>query len=194
MTTTIEKIPPIKIKSNIAKPSQKTGIKVKAADLDALRDALSRFKHWGEYDAGADAGYKNKSDKQIVEVTLTAKPVIQMPVWQGYSKASKDDKKAWDDMYAKLAKHEMNHHYLSLEVYAKFFMEIDVKNSEIEALNKKLEKESDEKKRDALMKKYTPMTVALMKTRLAQLSKDLQAAQDIYDTKSDHGKKEGVKL
>ncbi len=193
MATTTEEFPRIAIKSKIAKPASKTSFKVAAATLDDLRKALAKRKHWGEYTANANVGYKFKG-KMIVELSLSAKPEIAMPVWQGYSKASKDDKAAWDAMYAKLLKHENNHHALSLEVYAKFFMEIDSKNAEIDKINKALAKETDEKKKDSILKGFKPMTVDVMKARLSQFSTDLQAAQDTYDKSTDHGKKEGVKI
>ena len=192
--TKTQQFPTIAVKAKISKPSSKSGIKVKGTTLDEIRADLNRYKHWGEYDAKADATYKKNGDKMIVEVTITAKPEIEMPVWKGYSKAPKDAKDAWDAMYAKLQKHETNHHNLSLEVFAKFAMEIETKNAEIEKINKALEKESDEKKRQAILKGFEPMTETVMKARLVQLSSDLQGAQDEYDTKSDHGKKEGVKI
>jgi predicted secreted Zn-dependent protease len=193
-TETIEKFPTIKIKSKIGKPGTKTGLKVKGKTLDELRDNLNKHDHWGEYSCSASTSYRTDRDKNVTEVGITSTSLIKMPVWSDYSKADKSDKAAWDAMYAKLLKHENNHHALALEVIAKFFQEITDKNGEIDAINKKMEKEKDEAKRDKLKKGFAAMTESVIKARLTQLGKDLQSVQDTYDASSDHGKKEGVKI
>lgn len=193
--TKVEKFPTIKVKTSLGKPSNKTSIKVKGATLDDVRDALNKHKHWGEYTCPLSTGWKTSGKKKyITEISLTTKPEIAMPVWSNYSKASKADKDAWDTMYAKLMKHERNHHALALEVIALYIKEVDEKNSAIDAVNKKIEKETDPKKQEKLRDDFDAVTETVLKARLKTVGQDLQDVQDEYDTKSDHGKKEGVKL
>ena len=192
--TKTEKFPKITVKSSIAKPGSKKSLTVKGVTLDELRTNLNKHDHWGEYVCNANMGYKNDGKKRIVEVSVSAKPDIYMPVWSDYSKASKDDKKAWDDMYAKLLKHETNHHYLALEVFAIFLQEVEVQNAQAEATNKAVEKEKDPKKKEKLLAGFKPWTVTTLKARLKTLGTDLQKVQDDYDKKTNHGQKEGVKI
>lgn len=191
----VEKFPKIKVKTSLGKPSNKTSFKVKGATLDDVRDALNKHDHWGEYTCPLSTGWKTTGkQKYTTEISLTTKPEIAMPVWSTYSKASKDDKAAWDAMYAKLLKHEKNHHALALEVIALYIKEVDDQNSAIDVVNKKIEKETDPKKQEKLRDDFDAMTESVLKARLKKLGEDLQKVQDDYDAKSDHGKKEGVKL
>lgn len=194
MADTIEEIPTITIKSSLAKPKIKHSVKVKGKTLDELRKNLNKLKFWGRYTVNATANYKNNGAKLITEVSVSAKPQIEMPNWSDYAKAKKEEQSAWDDMYAVLLKHEMNHHALALEVFAIYLTEISDKVKEIAAHNKAVAKETDEKKRQKLIDTFIPLKVDAIKKRLKTLATDLQAVQDDYDSKTDHGKKEGVTI
>ena len=74
---------------------------------------------------------------------------------------------AWHKMMTALAKHEENHRLIFLEEAAKFAEKVTAK---------------------------TDLTRKVLKPILDQFSKDVKTAQDLYDSKTEHGKKEGVFL
>ena len=187
-----EKFPKIAFKYSVSKPTQAKGQTVKGKTLEELRDALDKVPFWGRYKGNENMSYKTNGKKQVTEVSVTAKPQIFMPVWSDYSKASKEDQKAWDTMYAKLLKHENNHHNLALEVYAKLAKEVSDKSAEAEATNKAVEKEKDPKKKDKLIAAYTPWTTTTIKARMKTFFKDCKDVQQTYDDKTYHGEKEGI--
>lgn len=155
----------MKVTCKISKPSQKTW-KVKGKTLDELVTTLDKHDWWGRYRSEISYSYKEKGGTVSV-FSIKAKPVIHMPAWGEYSKASKDDKKAWDTMFKALLKHETNHHALFLEACAIWARDMDA------------EGEIDKK---AALKAWKDFETNLQKT------------QDDYDSKTNHGAKEGVML
>lgn len=139
---------------------------VKGSDLEKVFRNLEAHGWWGRYRARAKCVPKPK-DGKIAEVAITGAPVITMPKWASYGKASKAEKKSWDDMYKALLKHENTHHTKTREAIKEFKKKV-ADMGEIEA-----------KKKKALTDRFAA---------------DLQKANDDYDTKSKHGKNEGVVL
>lgn len=155
----------MKVTLKIPKPKDNTWT-VKGTTILELFKNLNKHKWWGRYRSNPDHSLKEK-DGKVSEFTLKAKPEIIMPKWSTYSKASKDEKTSWDDMCKALKKHETNHHALFEKEAAAW----------VDAMDKKgdLDKKAAKKEWDKFLK-------------------DTQTKQDAYDTKSGHGKKEGVIL
>ena len=103
----------------------------------------------------------------ITDVTLNIGFVITMPSWSKAGSLGPKAKAAWDKMMTALAKHEENHRLIFLEEAAKFGEKVTAK---------------------------TDLTRKVLKPMLDQFSKDVKAAQDLYDGKTGHGEKEGVFL
>lgn len=97
----------MKVTLKISKPDNKTK-KVKGGDLDTVFENLNGFPkgQWATY----VGNHQIKVNEKKGEVNLTAKPVITMPSWSGYTKASKAEKTSWDDMWQELKAHEDGHH------------------------------------------------------------------------------------
>lgn len=155
----------MKVTLSIPNPSQKTWT-VKGKDLGEVFDNLNRHGFWGRY--RANPSYKaSGGGSKIDSVKLSAGPVITMPSWAGYGKATKDEKKSWDAMAKALQKHESNHH--------------DIFVKAAQAWKKEMEDGGDltSKEIDKAFKDFSAAT---------------QKLQDKYDTSSGNGKKEGVIL
>jgi len=103
----------------------------------------------------------------ITDVILKIGFVITMPSWSKAGSLGPKAKAAWDKMMTVLAKHEENHRLIFLEEAAKFCEKVSAKT-------------------DLKRKVLQPM--------LDQFSKDVFAAQKLYDDKTGHGEKEGVFL
>mgnify|MGYP003895984209 CR=1 FL=1 len=107
-------------------------------------------------------------NKDPVEtVKISAAPVIYMPKWADYSKAEKDAKDSFDNMYKVLAKHEKNHYYILLEQVAMF---------------------------QKLLNGLDELSAKDAKTKWKVFQADHKKAQKKYDDATDHGIKEGVML
>ena len=110
---------------------------------------------------------KPNKGEPITEVTLNLGFVITMPSWSKAGSLGPKAKTAWDKMMNSLAKHEENHRLIFLEEAAKFAEKVQAK---------------------------TDLTRKVLKPMLDQFSKDVFAAQKLYDDKTSHGEKEGVFL
>ncbi|MDR6265415.1 MULTISPECIES: DUF922 domain-containing protein [Rhodobacterales] len=155
----------LKFNSKLAKPKLEKK-QIKGATLEDVKKLLNKADHWGKYDYAIEWTYK-AMDGKVTEVSVTCNPKITMPIWAGWNKADKESQKKWDIMWVKLKRHEEKHH--------------DVTEKMIKELSKQLSKDKklDEKNLPAKMDKFLS---------------DVQKEQKAYDKKSDHGKKEGVKL
>ena len=156
----------VSVKVNTPKVSKYT---VKGDTLAEVRKNLDKREEWGLYDATPNfkSGAKVDPQGQIASVTIELNPVIELPTWAGYSKATKPQKASWDAMLKKLSAHEYKHH--------------DIQVAGAAALKKAIEsaKELDADALNALIE---------------QAQTDTQKAQDSYDRSSGHGAKEGVEL
>lgn len=158
----------IDAKVNIAKPAIKKR-KVGGKTLKDVLKLLNKQSEWGLYDAVSNQKNSAKVDKnkKIKSVSINLKPVIEMPVWSNYGSASKEEKASWDKMYKALLQHEQNHHKIQMKC-----------GSELE---KQLKKEED-------------LDAKALNKILGEAQKTCQGKQDAYDSKSKHGKNEGVIL
>jgi len=155
----------MKVTLKYSKPaSQKWTAKGKTMD-DLLKN-LNKHGWWGRYRAQPSYSYKEKNGT-VSGFTLKAKPIVIMPAWSDYSKATKDQKKSWDTMWKALKKHEDNHHVI-FDTAAK-------------AWKKAMDKAGDVDAKEA-------------KSKWDAFIKDTQGKQDAYDKKTGHGEKEGVIL
>jgi predicted secreted Zn-dependent protease len=111
--------------------------------------------------------FKEVLDGKITAVTMILNPVIEMPKWNGYSAATKPQKASWDKMYKALLVHEKGHHKVQLGC--------------MEDLKTKIKKTKD-------------LDGKNLNELIANLQKDCQKKQDAYDSKTGHGKSQGVVL
>ena len=98
----------MKAKVKIPAPAKKDWT-VSGGDIETLFNNLERHGWWGRYESHEDKKPRKTGDK-ITEVVITGSPRIILPKWKDYGKASRAEKKSWDDMYKALKKHEENHH------------------------------------------------------------------------------------
>lgn len=146
-----------------------TKFAVAGKTLTEVKKNLDKREEWGLYDAtrNVKSGAKTDKDKQITSVTMVLNPVIELPTWSGYSKATKEQQASWDKMVDALEAHERKHHDIQVDCADDLEKQIKAaKTLDAKSLNKII---SDQQK--ACQKK-----------------------QDAYDTSSGHGAKEGVKL
>ena len=158
----------IKVKITVSKPSIKK-FKVGGKTLTEALKVLNSREEWGVYDATQNpkSSARQEKDGSISAVTMTLSPVIELPEWSGYSSATKEQKKAWDDMVDALKAHEFRHH--------------DIQVASAADLEKKL-------------KKLTAPTASDVNDLIKDQQESCQKAQDAYDARSKHGAKEGVVL
>jgi predicted secreted Zn-dependent protease len=139
---------------------------VKGKTREQVFASLNAHGWWGRYRSNEAVAYAS-SKTDIDGMTVTCRAVVLLPKWTEATKASKEDQKSFAGMLKALEKHERNHHTI-FEDAAKAF-------------KKTLETGKDLPKTKA-MKAWSDFTAALQK------------AQDAYDTRTDHGEKEGVEL
>jgi predicted secreted Zn-dependent protease len=155
----------VKVALKVPNPSKKSWT-VKGKNLEEVFDNLNKNAFWGRYRSNHKYKSSGKGDK-IDTVTLESGPVITMPAWGGYSKATKDEKKSWDTMFKALQKHENNHH--------------DIFVKAAEDFKKEMERGGD-------------LTEREVERAWSAFDSATQKLQDKYDSTTDHGKKEGVIL
>ncbi len=125
-------------------------------------------EEWGKFSpTKPKLGFKPPKGEPITDVVLTMGYTITSPKWPKLKDANKKVKDAWDKMHKALAKHEENHRLILLEECAKFSM--------------KVQAEED-------------LTFKKLKEFFDAFPGDVKKAQDLYDTKTGHGVKEGVFL
>lgn len=158
----------MKITLKIPKPKE-SSFTVKGASIPDVFHALEKHGFWGRYRSNETIAYEtDRKDRALyVGGTVSGAPVVILPKWANYGKASKDEKSSWDTMMKALTRHEYNHH-------AKF-------EDAAKDWKKAMEKGGDLSKKE--------MTAAWDK-----FVKDLQKTQDAYDSKTRNGQKEGVEL
>lgn len=163
-----EKPPKMNIKANNPKVTHfKVGGKTLREAKKAL-DARRKPIEWGLYDSTRNQQNSAKVlDGKITAVTMILNPVIEMPKWNGYSAATKPQKASWDKMYKALLVHEKGHHKVQLGC--------------MEDLKTKIKKTKD-------------LDGKNLNELIANLQKDCQKKQDAYDSKTGHGKSQGVVL
>jgi predicted secreted Zn-dependent protease len=155
----------MKVDLGYSKPSSKTW-KVKGQDAETLFKNLNKNAFWGRYRSNESARFSGKSAK-IDLVKVAASPTITMPVWSDYPKAPKEAKASWDKMWKALKKHEDNHHTIF--------------DDAAKALKKSLEKNGDLDEKD-------------VSKAWGEFLKATKKSQESYDTRTKHGKSEGVIL
>ncbi len=156
------------MKVNLKIPSPKTvNYTVNGKDYTEAANYLLNKPFAACYNANPTYSHKFNNNGNTHEITITAKPTITFPKWNGASKLKGDEKKYWTSMIRALAKHEAHHHKI-FETDAKKF-------------KKDTEAAGDFPKGE---------TAGKMSTFFS----DSQTNQDKYDTRTSHGEKEGVTL
>jgi predicted secreted Zn-dependent protease len=137
----------------------------KGKTLDEVFKNLNKHGWWGRY--RSNLTMKSTPAKTGLQVKIAGKPIIIMPKWSDYSKAAPADKKSWDSMYKALLKHETNHHSIT--------------EKHLKELKTDVEKNGEMDKNEMLKAWNLAM-------------KQLAKKQETYDSRTDHGSKEGVML
>ena len=142
---------------------------VKGKTIEELFANLEKHGWWGRYRSNETESSKpDKADKtKLDSIEIGGAPVITMPKWTDYGSASKPKQKAFDAMYKELLRHEREHH--------------DIFTGACEALKKKLEKGD-------------PVDTKAWPKLWADFKKDTQKKQNQHDSRTGHGKKDGVVL
>jgi predicted secreted Zn-dependent protease len=163
---------PVTVTVTLAKPDVRNSRKVKGKTIREVLGELNAFEEWGYYDSRQLDSNSATFDKngKVTGVRIDMSPVIIMPEWTEYKRASKADKASWDKMYKALKKHEENHHAIQKKC--------------LEEFKNKIEKEFKTKDLD----------VNTLKERVVTEQTKFQEKQDDYDKATKHGKTEGVIL
>ena len=100
----------VNVTLNIGTPST-TAYNLSGRDISAAV-AYFDIRHgcWGEYLDNSEYEITGGTNGQVTEVTITARPTIQMPRWGAYAQANEADRAEWDRMFAALTNHENAHH------------------------------------------------------------------------------------
>lgn len=153
------------VKLNVAKPSSKS-FTVKGKTIADVTKALDKNGFWGRYRSNMDSDWGTKDP--VEKLTVNTKPVIILPEWSDYKKATKEEQKEWDRMVKVLTKHENRHHEILEELLAD--------------LKKELEAMDPAPSRDEIERRWGDFTGSA------------NDEQDRYDLRTSHGVKEGVEL
>jgi predicted secreted Zn-dependent protease len=158
----------VKLNITVNRPKVST-FRIGGKTLADAKRSLDARDEWGLYDATQNfkSSAKVDSSGNVVEVTMTLNPIIEMPTWSGYSAATKAQKASWDAMYDALLAHENGHH--------------DIQTACVEELKKSL---NAAKKLDA----------DTLNRLIDESQQACQKKQDAYDTSTGHGAKKGVVL
>ena len=64
------------------------------------KKVLDSRDEWGLYDSTKNQRSDARADKDgnVISVSMTLNPIIQLPTWSGYGAATKEQKASWDDM------------------------------------------------------------------------------------------------
>jgi predicted secreted Zn-dependent protease len=140
--------------------------KVTAAKLREVGEFLNKREEWGRFEGGIPWGYDTEG-AFVTKVTLKPWYFLEMPEWDGYSKAPKACQTAWDNVWKKLQEHEEGHKEVFMDILAKA---------------------------QKYVKNASDLSAKQVKKDLDKLIGGIQAAQKKFDTATDHGKKKGVYL
>lgn len=164
-----DKPPKMNIKLNSPKTDHFTVRGKTLADVKKALDARRKPIEWGLYDSTRNfkSSARVDGDGKVTEVSMTLNPVIEMPKWKEYGVATKPQKASWDKMYKALMVHEKGHH--------------TVQQGCMDDLKAKIKKTKD-------------LDGKKLNELIASLQKDCQKKQDAYDSRTGHGKSQGVVL
>lgn len=146
---------------------KKIPYQVKAKSYDEVRSFFDRRGSAACYEANPTYKFSFDKDQKINSITIVSKPTIAWPKWPYSSKLKGEEKKNWDAMIKALAKHEDGH--------------VAIFEADAKAFKAEREKMGGFPKGD------------IGKVMTAFFTK-CQKNQNMYDAKTDHGGKEGVKL
>lgn len=132
----------------------------------AVANTMSARGCWGRYQSNHSYEY-DTSNGSVSSVTVTARPTIELPRWDGYSRASREEKREWDRMLGCLTRHENNHHARFVDKWTRF-------------------------KRD--LSRARSMTERDLQRAWSRFDSDVNGAQQAYDRSSRNGQNEGVRL
>ncbi len=141
---------------------------VVARDLEgSLQFLMQRGDEWGSFLGDFQYRWSADGAGRVQTVTLSPTYTITMPNWRGYRRIAQECQNEWDTMWRALERHEDGHRAI-------FDQGITTLVSDLNAL--------------------TSATGSQIDARMQQARSDIQDAHDAYDTRTDHGKSQGVEL
>lgn len=156
----------MKVNLNWGKKNTSATYRVRGADLESALKFLMSRDEWGLFNSQLPYTWKGNA-QNVKEITLEPAFTITMPTWAAYRDQPQQCKDEWDAMWKALQKHEEGHRSL-------FEKGVSMVVTKLEGLETPTKGDIDN----------------LMK----QTESDLQTEQDKYDTRTDHGKSQGVEL
>lgn len=157
----------MKLNLNWGKKNTSATYRVEGADLEAAANSMNGREEWGLFESHLP--YKWDSDAQGNATSVTLQPTftITMPSWPAYRDQPQQCQDQWDAMWRALRKHEGGHSDLFEKGVAKVVRKLE---------------------------SLEPTTGADVDKLMTQTESDLQSEQNSYDTRTDHGKSQGVEL
>ncbi|WP_158623142.1 DUF922 domain-containing protein [Pseudorhodobacter sp. E13] len=143
-------------------PPRRTTYRVSDPTLIGVHRLLDARPEWRRYSGTLQCR------PAAARITVSLRPLIELPEWPEYRAASSADQRIWDQMIRALSQHEDNHHAISLRLINDFKADVE--------------------------RATTPMDRRTMRRRCVQLTRDHVAEQQAYDRRSAHGANEGVSL
>lgn len=140
---------------------------VRGTTFDALSRAMDRHGCWGRYTFPFTFRVTGPAD-DITTVAVTVSPNIELPTWAEYRRADAALKREWDRMIAALERHEQEHHRLFTRKAEEFRNSVP-----------NISQAMDRRAVDQLM---------------ADFRREAQAEMDSFDSRTNHGQRQGVEL
>ncbi len=141
--------------------------RVEAADLESAAKVLNGREEWGHFAGRFSWKWTGDAKGNATSVRIEPTFTITMPSWPAYREQPQPCKDAWDEMWRALRRHEEGHKELFTDALSGLV-------DQLEALDAATGREIDD---------------LMEKTESA-----IQSAQSEYDTKTDHGRSQGVVL
>jgi len=144
-----------------------TTYRVDAADLESAWKFRRGRDEWGVFDYEIQSKWEHDAQGNVSAVTVEPEYTITMPSWSAYRSQPQKCKDEWDTMWRALRKHEDGHR----ELFENFVSKLV---SKLEAL--------------------ATATVRDVEEIVKQVISENESEQKAYDTRTDHGKSQGVEL
>jgi predicted secreted Zn-dependent protease len=110
----------VRVTLNVARP-ENTPYTLRGRNLEGALVYLDmRHGCWGEYRDNSSYDITGGENGAVTAVTLSARPTIELPNWNGRARASEAERQEWDRMLAALTTHEEQHHNVFLRVLRNF--------------------------------------------------------------------------
>lgn len=136
-------------------------------DVKSISKELNAGTEWGKYKLHIQYKYSMDSGNKMTKVDLKVKSSITMPSGSWYSSQSQKVKDNWDEIYKDLKKHEMDH----AKIFESGLMQLQVQ-----------------------IESHDDLTVKELQLMVNRQTTQSQKDSDRYDSKTDHGRRDVVRL